>query len=811
MNNQSLFEQCRNNLSELSYWYEENSGNRNEATTRFRMIDTLFFECLGWTKDDMISEDNYNGEYADYTFIAPRKLLIVEAKREGNYFELPVGQTRLEYSIQSLIKDYPNLKSAIEQVTNYCQSRGVPFAAVCNGFQLVVFIATRSDGLPPFEGKALVFHSLACMLDNFLDLWQHLSKPGIQVKNLYKKLIGDIAPELPSKLSMNIFNYPGIKGRNIFQTDLKIVSELVLEDLIGSHDLEKRFLEECYCDSGALSQYALVSKSILQAKYAALYESNDPGPTAIPIINKNGVSPELLTNSISRRPVLLIGDVGVGKTTFIRNLINVEASQIFDNAITFYLDLGSKANLSFDIRSFIIDEIAFQLNEQYKIDVEDRNFVRGIYHSEIEKFKKSIYGDLINTNPILFKEKEIGFLEAKINDKENHLKHTLQHISKAHKKQIIIFLDNCDQRSYETQQAIFLISQEIAEHWPSTVFVSLRPETFHHSVRMGALSGYNPKAFTVSPPRIDKVIFKRLQFAIKLANGEIPISSLPENIKIKLSSLASLLVVFVYSLENNIEIGECIDNIAGGNVRLALDIVIEFFGSGHIDTEKIKNIYDMTRKYLIPIHEFLRAVIFGDNIYFDPGKSIITNLFDITRHDRKEHFILPLIISMLESSGRSGLDGGFVETIKIYERMQGLGFTPEQIDNAIIKGCNKKLIETSGRKLPKLNQSMPHSLRATTVGVYHVTKLTNYFTYYDAVLVDTPILDEDTRLLLRDVGNIEARLTRAEYFCNYLDNCWIPLISKSTTFDWAICSKNARKNIEYIRKKATAKNNNLIT
>lgn len=55
-----------------------------------------------------MTESHYEGEYADYVASAPRPLLIVEAKREGNYFEIPAGCDKLEYSIQSLIRDNPH-------------------------------------------------------------------------------------------------------------------------------------------------------------------------------------------------------------------------------------------------------------------------------------------------------------------------------------------------------------------------------------------------------------------------------------------------------------------------------------------------------------------------------------------------------------------------------------------------------------------------------------------------------------------------------------------------------------------------------
>jgi hypothetical protein len=51
--------------------------------------------------------------------------------------------------------------------------------------------------------------------------------------------------------------------------------------------------------------------------------------------------------------------------------------------------------------------------------------------------------------------------------------------------------------------------------------------------------------------------------------------------------------------------------------------------------------------YYIPLHEFQRAVIYGDARYYDPDRSPIANLFDVTSVDPKEHFLLPLVIGLL--------------------------------------------------------------------------------------------------------------------------------------------------------------------
>lgn len=799
------YETCRKNLEALVNWYSKNKSKRNEATTRLTMIDRIFFECLSWDKEDAILEESIKRKYADYVFLAPRRMLIVEAKKEGKYFEIPAGYEKIDHAISSLLKDNRNLKQAIEQVAAYCQTRGVPYGAVCNGHQIVIFVANRNDGIAPFEGKAIVFSSLQHMLDNFLDFWQTLSKPAIQEKKLQSKLIGDLLPDLPPKLSSSILQYPGIKNRNIFQTDLQIISELVIEDITRSPDLEATFLKECYCQSGALSQYALVSRDILQARYAAMFDSNSPHPTVIPATSKKGISPEILAASISRRPILLIGDVGVGKTIFIRNLIKIEAKLLLENAFSFYLDFGSQATLTDDFKKIIVAEIATQLLKERNIDIEEGGFVRRVYKNELDRFSKSVHGSL--TDDPVYRKKEIEFLEEKIREKAEHLKNSLLYISKSHNKQIIIFLDNADQREDRIQQEIFLISQELAAHWPVAVFVTLRPETFYLSIQRGALSGYHAKAFTISPPRVDLALNKRMNFALKLTSGEISISALPEGTRVKFETLGKLITVFLNSMEKNNELIEFIDNVSNGNIRLALDLVRGFFGSGHVDTQKIVDIYNESKQYIIPLHEFIRAVIYGDNEHYSPERSPIANLFDISYLDGKEHFLLPLIVGSLFSLTDGGTEQGFVETHKIYERLQGAGFTPEQIDIAIIKGYNKKLIESSARRIPQKGRLMPEAIRATTDGVYHIVRLCFRFVYLDAMIVDTPILDSAIRDKIRDSQDIFLRLERAKTFCEYLDSQWGGLKNTGLTFDWAKVSIGIKEDIEFITKKLIDRKN----
>ena len=795
------FQQAEQKLQELIDWYNNNVNehSRNEATTRLHLIDRLLFECLGWDKEDCVAEERISGQYKDYSFRCPSCLFILEAKKEGIYFELPSGNQNLVFDISFFLKHAKDVGKAIEQAVNYCQKNGTPYGAVCNGHQLIAFIASRNDGYPPLEGKALVFDSLQSIKENFLLAWQCLSKQGIIYSRLSIELSDTIHSLIPEKISPRISDYPGFQRRNTLQTDLQILSELFIEDIarLGEQENERDFLKECYCRSGALSQYAAISKEILQVRYSSLFQQITEGPSLSPATSKKGLNSELLAQALSKRPILLIGDVGVGKTMFIKHLYQVEATDVFDNTLVLYIDFGSHPTLEKDIEHFIYTAIKNQLIEKYALDIYARNFVRAVLHRDIERFKNGLYGDIKDTAPETYRKKEIEFIQELVDNVDDYLKLCLNHIQRGRKKQIVVFLDNVDQRHYEFQERVFLLGQSMAEHWPITVFISIRPETFYRSRLSGTLKAYHQRAFTISPPRVDEVVVKRLKYGIGLLKTGIQLQ-FSKNVLVKAQSLSDYLNALVYSFENMKELNEFLDNMCGGNIRLALDFVRAFIGSGHVDTEKILNIYKQQGFYNIPLHEFLRAVIYGDHKYYSPSTSEILNLFDITTFDGKEHFLASILLAQLELLSQKSSLEGYIDVGDLYSYLQGIGFTPSQIDWCINRLLYRNLIESPIRSHEHTPSSSKVYYRLTSIGAYYLKNLIQQFTYIDAMVLDTPLVDPETSSKIPDVDRISDRLARAITFCDYLDSQWVALEAYQLPFSWPTVRNIIDNDISYI-------------
>ncbi|WP_275291350.1 hypothetical protein [Amycolatopsis sp. La24] len=775
--------------------------HRNEASTRLQIIDTLLIDVLRWPRSAVRAEEPAGSDRIDYAIGSPGIQLIVEAKREGIYFELPAGVVAGAHSISS-ITDGPQgkqLRAAMDQVSRYCTTKGVAPAAIANGHQLVAFIAIRTDGIPPLTGKALVFPDLQSMLDNYRLLWDSLSPAGIDDRNLQSLLrLTDSRP--PEPLAFKASSYPGVKRRNDLQVGLQVLSELFLQDVVRQDAFKADFLKDCYASSGALSQYAEVSRQILQTRYAML--TDDIGAETAPVYSKKGLSPQLskdiLAAAMSRRPIVLLGDVGVGKTTFIQKLIHVDARDLFDHAITLYIDLGASTTLE-TLDSHVVDESSRQLLNNHGIDIEDADFVDLVYKSDIERFDRGVMGRLRSIDPAEYEKEKLKFLHGRVLNGSEHLKISLEYLRKKKQRQIVMFLDNIDQRSSEDQEQVFLISNEIANTWPCTVFVTLRPETFNQSSRKGALSGYLPRVFTISPPRADVMLRKRVAFALRQLDGSGNQGDILEHVSVSSENLVNFLSVLDQNFQNNRNVLGFIDNLAGGNMRLALRFVTSFIGSGHIDTRKILQVYIREGYYSIPLHEFMRAILYGEGVYYDPDSSPVANLFSITKPDPKEHFLKPLLVSHIQVAGDKIGKEGYVTVDDVYSFGQSLGFDVDQISSALEYAQIKRLIDTAPRES---GDRIQKHYRITTVGAYTVRNLINYFAYSDAVIIDTSILDHEYRESIRDIHEISDRLMRAEEFRKYLDQQWSQLSGAELSWEWPSVSAQLQKDIARAGRKA---------
>ncbi|MCU1671362.1 MAG: hypothetical protein JWP40_4289 [Blastococcus sp.] len=76
-------------------------------------------------------------------------------------------------------------------------------------------------------------------------------------------------------------------------------------------------------------------------------------------------------------------------------------------------------------------------------------------------------------------------------------------------------------------------------------------------------------------------------------------------------------------------------------------------------------------------------------------------------------------------------------------------------------------------------------------------RMLSMFTYVDAMIVDTPIVDPSFRQQIPAATMIQDRLARAATFRQYMDDQWI-FGEGRTTFSWPLASEELRRDTEDI-------------
>lgn len=790
-----------------------NGPSWNEASTRFHFIDRLLTECLGWEKPFIdVEYSDGDGGRADYILGKPGRA-VLEAKREAiDFGSLPIGKPSAVRKLAPLLAASPTLTAAVKQAIGYCSLLGIPVAIVANGPQIVIFQAA-TVGYSPLEGECFFFNGYSEIVSQFPILWKLMSPEGISENRAYRDIGIYRTPRMPSKASELFIEPKKYRYRSPFQEEVQSVASLLLEDLEDAKELKSAFYRDCYVTDDANNRHLLLSKKVISARYKrATADGIAPSAFEMVLDKRRGrqakiVDPSALGATTSR-PIVVLGDVGVGKTSFFENLYHSLDAAQKNNTIFIHLNLGLKATLAEDVKAFILREIPRVIKADAGLDIGSSAFCEKLYADEFSEFEASPSGSMRDELPAEYLKARVAFVSSKIDERDRHLVKALEFISRSMKKLIIIVIDNADQRNFEVQQQAFLIAQEIATADAGLVFVALRPSTYYESKSKGAMSAYKNKVLTISPPPADEVIQRRIAFALRVAEGKEDHSKL-SGIKLHLRSIVLFLKTTLRSIKSNDDIRQFLANITGGNTRSVVELITTFFGSPNVDSEKIVRIESETGNYKVPLHEFTKHALLGDYAYYHPQSSQYAfNIFDVSSPDPKEHFLSSMIIACLTSNASLRDVDGFVYGEALIQEMFTYGFQEAQTRSAIRKLAERRLIETPHshfREIPVSPEVLPDSFyfRATSIGAYHIKNWAGSFQFLDATSSDTPIFDESIRATVARLApsfEIKDRLEKVKVFRSYLESTWNEVASRPNYYDFSALINNQAESIANVER-----------
>ncbi|KKL27278.1 hypothetical protein LCGC14_2386730, partial [marine sediment metagenome] len=341
------------------------------------------------------------------------------------------------------------------------------------------------------------------------------------------------------------------------------------------------------------------------------------------------------------------------------------------------------------------------------------------------------------------------------------------------------------------QEQAFLRASAMARDWKCLVFVCLRPATFSRSRNSGVLDSVAPRVIVVAPPLTRPLLVRRFDYALGLLSG---VNSPGKSISHHLPSTKRVLQRVRESFNSDAKLCRLFDSLSNGNVRALLQFVQQALINDHLDTEKISD----KPSYLMPVHEALRSILYGEHLQYDPTHSPVVNLFDALHADKIEHFSRFLLLHYL-SRQRSLPQNtrGLRSVTEVETYMCQLGYTPAHVTATLKFLFDKHCCECSVPGVTWANRT--EEFRITDWGTYHINNLVNEFQYVDAMVIDTPIMDDSVRETIQHVRYIRDRIVRCQHFVDYLDNAMLTMKDDDATLAWAEVARTVREDIEYIK------------
>ena len=735
-------------------------GALSESDTRSKIIDPIFKECLNWQEADIVREEGITEGFIDYIFLVNgQKKFLIEAKKEGKSFDLPEDIIRRSYSIDGIISKSKVLKECIEQSSRYCYEKGIRFAIITNGSQIIIYEAIKIGG-EWRKGKCLIFKSHKDIEDNFVLFWNLFNKSSVSDGSFNKFLIEKSEIINFQRPLESIHNKEETLIRNNLNIYMRPFIEYLFEEI--TQDEKENLLKECYVydkafvalDEG-MKTYFVDKMPYFSEAQGIKYFKEEKSSAGEFTLSFRKCEDFLRQSSPRGSVIVLLGGIGSGKTTFLHRFFKVILSNR-KMLLKFYIDFRDSPIEENKLEEYIYQQMVGTLKDKYA------------------KEKKTWFEDQGISEP------SDANLKSYFTCVTAYLRSVGYNIS--------LVIDNVDQHTPELQQKIFQVTKNICASQKIIAILSLREESFVSATQKGVQDAYYTHAFHIPSPVFRKLILVRLNYIINMLSKKSIVeikSEIGTQIELTEEKIKEILNFFNIIRDSIDEGGQgssinnFLTSISAGNMRKALKMFNNFLTSGNTNIKEILSIYDTNGFYKIPYHAFIKSVILGDSRYYLSDKNPYTfNLFDINTNFSSSHFLHLRILNYAFNnfSNISPVGKGFIEISKLKEEAKDFFITPESIDDSLLKLAKYDLIQFENQSQKDLTKASYFAI--TSTGSYYLTQLLSRFVYLDLIWMDTPISDKEVLSKLKhrmhlfneetNLEKIEKRFQRVDIFLDYL-------------------------------------------
>ena len=727
----------------------------NEAKTRLMIIDTVL-DILGWSKGEYEPEMTTElGNYTDYRLtIEGQGRLIVEAKRIGLFNALPRTLQKPEFQNSFLYRNYgPEMKSLLEQCQSYCSQCGIPYALATTG-EIWVVLHGFKLGTAWGTLKSYVFHSLNDILQRFGDFYGLIFREAVKNNSLEEKL-GEaisITPHTAILPREHIKYFPNIE-QPAHQQIISAFFNHFMTDITDSS--QEKMLQQCYVENNEINEFSRDLQQILQ--YDASLEEVE--------IIQSDLDQSTLEEAIriqstfvNPKTILLVGNVGVGKSTFVYRFMKYDARPKRYICTTINLINRATKNITSDyeeeqrLAESVLSELAKEF--QNKIDPYSPEIMKGCFDNKIGRFKKQRQ-TLLKLNPEQYALEEEAFLYELSKNKYEYLVGYINYVRKKGNK-IWIAFDNVDRGSASYQQFIYSFAHQLGADARCVTLIALRQDTFLEAQEAGFLDVRTTDiTFQLHAPEFRQIISKRRKYVDKIIqNNDIPHLFKPY---IQLIKLLNWHVNRLLLDDDFIRL--FITTFSLNNIRYGLAMLRDYYASPHSTFHDFYKIHqdDANLDSSIKIHyqteqnRFIQALMLENRWSYEEKQSGMFNVYSVDRFEKVSHFIVLRILAYLTLKINFTSLKHSIKYEKVLNDFVSLGYQSRHLNRAMINMLYAGLIVSPTLAIPSMETKIeiPDPLPLETKialsakGYYYLQQLAANDYYQTRVVEGTIWYNED--------------------------------------------------------------------
>lgn len=759
-------------------------GNGNEADTRLKIINDVLYGILGWTHPDVHAEERVSEDgattWADYTLRTGMTAIVIEAKKIGIQFS-EVPNTRRAQLKGKFVTGATG--EAIQQAREYARKLSIPFAVVTNGDAWIIFPATRTDQVKFSDSSAIIFPSLRSAIEHdFAEFYDLLSRSAVINGSLENELLGRIENQIEDRRLNRFFptGFSRISRHSLYPLIEDAIVTAFSEDIVNEDPI---LLERMYVKTPDRIRF--------DSRVKVHISKRDTVATKAPLrgIRETGKVTSLISDAGKRaRPLamLVLGQVGAGKTTFLEYTRKVSAAELFkaDGSKPyprwFYIDFRSfsKGEKPLD---FIVSALREQITSDDFLSDYDR-CLRHAYKDEIEGlFRGPLF--LLKDDEAERRRRITQLLMDDYEKTQPYVEKVLRYV--AQNTAVFLVIDNMDQFEDEGIQAdIFADGMAVAQKMRSNLVCAMREATYVANRSSPVFDAYDFDPITIESPLIEAVLARRFFVSRQLLEDVSGKFTAENGAEVTVDSLSKV-IDLVQSSVLGTAIGNLIEVLSTSDVRLALRMTRQFLQSGWTASGKALRIYQSTGKYVMPQHEALRAIMLGTQQQYFEEHSVLGNPFD-SRLAKTEAQLLRLYV--LTAAVNMSSDAAFrhVEGTEIQKHLRDLGFGDAITMKVLEDLCIHRFLHTSSHSKP----SFESNYIVTRLGAYVVRYFLSDMMFLENVMMDTFIADtaawdglkEQTSSIYTErdiIQKLKKRKERVIYFYSLMSSFYTPLRDES--------------------------------